>query len=62
MGVLSWCLARACEMASCINLLIYSCAVFHSQVILFRSLETLYVKFHSSCMILPNYCRMIVDW
>ena len=29
-GVLSWGLARACEIASCINLLVFSSAVVHT--------------------------------
>ena len=29
-GVMSWGLARACEIASCTNVLVFSCAVVHA--------------------------------
>ena len=56
-GVMSWRLARACDIVSCSNLLVFYFAIVHTQVIFFRSPETLLVKFCSSCI----SCRMTVD-
>ena len=44
-GVLSWGLARVCEIAFYINLLVFSGVILHAQVILCRSPDTLLVNF-----------------
>ena len=61
-GVLSWGLARACEIASYIILLVFSCAIMHTQVIFFRSPNILFVTFHGSCVIMLSCCRMTIYW
>ena len=43
-GVLTSGIARACKIASCTNLLVFSCAIVHALVILCRSLYTLFVE------------------
>ena len=57
-GVLSWGLARACEIVSCVNLLVFCCAIVHTWMILCRSPDTLFVKFHSSYIIM----LIVVGW
>ena len=44
-GVLSWSLVRACEIAFSINLPVFSCIAVHAQVIILRSPDTLSMNF-----------------
>ena len=62
LGVLSCGLARTGKIAFSIYLPVFSCIVVDVQMILSRSPDTLSMKFYSSCIILLNYCRMIMDW
>ena len=58
---MSYGLVSTCQIAFSINLLVFSCAVVHAQGILLRSLDTLSMKFHSSCVIMLNCCKTTID-
>ena len=51
----------ACAIALSISLPVFSCAVLYACVIFVISLNTLFVKFSNSSVIMLNCCRIMVD-
>ena len=61
-GVVTYCASvRVCGIVFSINLSIFSCAAVYTCVIFVMSLDTLFVKFFNSCVIMLNCSRITMD-